>query len=78
MREGEGRLEQNELQNIQKIMKRIMLISVALYALLILCLFTVFGTILSQNVKIIIMIVAPMVVGGLGLLIIKAIKGNKE
>lgn len=78
MREGEGRLEQNELQNIQKIMKRIMLISVTLYALLILCLFTVFGTILSQNVKIIIMIVAPMVVGGLGLLIIKVIKGNKE
>ena len=71
-------MEQNELQNIQKIMKRIMLISVTLYALLILCLFTVFGTILSQNVKIIIMIIAPMVVGGLGLLIIKAIKGNKE
>ena len=71
-------MEQNELQNIQKIMKRIMLISVTLYALLILCLFTVFGTILSQNVKIIIMIVAPMVVGGLGLLIIKVIKGNKE
>ena len=71
-------MEQNELQNIQKIMKRIMLISVALYALLILCLFTVFGTILSQNVKIIIMIIAPMVVGGLGLLIIKAIKGKRE
>lgn len=59
-------------------MRWVIIISAIFYALLIISLFTVFSSLISQNMKIIIIALAPMVIGGLCLVILKIAKGNGE
>jgi len=60
-----------ELNKIQSIMKKIFLISSAVYALFILCVFFFFGKFLTPSQLVLIVIFAPMVIGLLVLFIYK-------
>lgn len=60
-----------EMNKIQSIMKKVFLISAAVYALFVLCVFVFLGKVLTPTQLVLIVIFAPMVVGLLVLFIFK-------